>query len=116
MSCLSRTAAQASAIPNTAVPNPKARPETRKASGAQLPKQANKKTRGVKLQPTIRVGRWVAKLMLEEKLVEKPAMEGIEDLRPTPPGSARTWTWGVFAQAWATMRLGSRGFENDILK
>ncbi|CAJ1358924.1 unnamed protein product [Effrenium voratum] len=50
--------------------------------------------------------------MLEEKLVEKPAMEGIEDLRPTPPGSARTWTWGVFAQAWATMMVNSGTFSS----
>jgi len=44
--------------------------------------------------------------MLTQELLVQPAMaamEGVEDLEPTPEGAARTWTWSVFAGAWATM-------------
>lgn len=42
--------------------------------------------------------------MLKEELMDKPAMEGLEDLEPTPATpELRTWTWTVFAGAWATM-------------
>ena len=49
-------------------------------------------------------------MLTEELLVKEPAMEGVEDLEPTPEGSARTWTWSVFAGAWATMNHDDGGW------
>ena len=51
--------------------------------------------------------------MLGETLVEKPPpMEGVEDLQPTPEGRARTWTWIVFAGAWASMMINAATFSS----
>ena len=48
-------------------------------------------------------------MLKEELMAAKPAMEGIEDLEPTPDKpELRTWTWTVFAAAWATMWPGRR--------
>ena len=53
---------------------------------------------------------------LGEKLVAKPtqppSMEGVEDLQPTPEGSSRTWTWMVFAGAWASMMVNAATFSS----
>ena len=48
-------------------------------------------------------------MLTEDLLLKVPAMEGVEDLEPTPEGAARSWTWSVFAGAWATMSLGEDG-------
>ena len=56
-------------------------------------------------------------MLTEDLLLKAPAMEGVEDLEPTPEGAARTWTWSVFAGAWATMSLGEHGvIRNGVLE
>lgn len=53
--------------------------------------------------------------MLTQELLVQPAMaamEGVEDLEPTPEGAARTWTWSVFAGAWATMMVNAGTFSS----
>jgi len=52
--------------------------------------------------------------MLKEKLMDHQlAMEGLEDLEPTPATpELRTWTWTVFAGAWATMMVNAATFSS----
>eukprot|EP00434_Breviolum_minutum_P024595 symbB.v1.2.021722.t1/scaffold1894.1/size98026/1 len=50
---------------------------------------------------------------IKEELMDKPAMEGLEDLEPTPATpELRTWTWTVFAGAWATMMVNAATFSS----